>query len=575
MATVDLYGGDAERIRNQYRTSLGRDASNDEVSGWLSGSYGGGGVDNWLQQISSSDEARQRTQTPTPDVRQPDPTTTSGAFQQPQTQPQDDPWARARQGLSDVYQQNLGRQASQDEINNWLSGAYGYGGGVENYDKYVNAIMGSHEARNYRPPQTTQDGGYQNIEWWQQRGTPAIDIFDPTTGQLKPGWTRTARGYERTGGAPGGAPGGATNVTGPQGGNFQQWFSQLTQGKRISPRTLKELEPVLNQYGIRLGPLNARGFTDGIVLPDGTFVDVIQAATEDGGQGWAWMIPGPGGHGGGGGVGGGALPGNQYSDPYTQMMEELIKSRIGMLQGGINDPMRQQYMDAMQRRATALAGLEPEYQKLLERLEGRFNDLQGPGYTGAENEVLRTQALDPIERDRSAARKRVMERMAAAGHTMESGVMQMALAEVDKAFDSERASSQTTLAADDVRRREGRQQRADQIRGALYDIPQARAREQLDVMDAMQLLEQTFRQEEEARSREAIGYSGTLADLGPQRLQLAMQAAGMGGNPSSYFNNLMQLASLNQNASFLNQQNRSNWLNGLGSALFYLTQAGR
>src|SRR5687767_5131662 len=60
MAAVDLYGGDAGRIRSQYQTSLGRDASDDEVTGWLSGGYGGGGLDQWLQQIESSHEAATR-----------------------------------------------------------------------------------------------------------------------------------------------------------------------------------------------------------------------------------------------------------------------------------------------------------------------------------------------------------------------------------------------------------------------------------------------------------------------------------------------------------------------------------
>src|SRR5688572_10245670 len=59
MANVDLQGGDAQRIRDQYRQSLGRDASDDEVSGWLSGQFGGGSVDDRIRQISGSNEAQQ------------------------------------------------------------------------------------------------------------------------------------------------------------------------------------------------------------------------------------------------------------------------------------------------------------------------------------------------------------------------------------------------------------------------------------------------------------------------------------------------------------------------------------
>lgn len=51
---------DAERLRQQYRTSLNRDASDAEIAGWTSGRFGGGGVDQWLGQIAGSHEAQQR-----------------------------------------------------------------------------------------------------------------------------------------------------------------------------------------------------------------------------------------------------------------------------------------------------------------------------------------------------------------------------------------------------------------------------------------------------------------------------------------------------------------------------------
>jgi hypothetical protein len=51
---------DAERLRNSYRTSLGRDASDAEIAGWTSGRFGGGGVADWERQIAGSHEAQQR-----------------------------------------------------------------------------------------------------------------------------------------------------------------------------------------------------------------------------------------------------------------------------------------------------------------------------------------------------------------------------------------------------------------------------------------------------------------------------------------------------------------------------------
>ena len=532
MAGVDLYGNDAGAIRNAYKTKLRRDASDDEVSGWLSGSYGGGGLNDWVNQIGQSGEAQQYN----PPAQQPQAPQAPVIGQNPNvSRPQDapapggsDPWAQARQGLESVYQQYLGR-GSNGDADKWLSGGFGHGSGLQDYDKYVSAIMGSHEARNYRGPGGTQPQG--SLEWWQQQGTPTVDIFDPTTGQLRNGWSRTGQGYQRTGGT--GAPNQPTgNVPGPQGGNFQSWFQQLTQGKPITPQTLVQLEPVLNQYGIKLGPKNARGFTDGIILPDGTFVDVIIDATETGGSGWGWITGGHGGGGGqafGGGVGGGVnLPGAQYSDPHTKLLEELLLSRINGLQ----------------------QGTDPGYQQLMSFLQQRFGDLQTPGYTGAENEVIRTQALDPVERDRTAAKKRMTEQLAARGLTLDSGIAQQALLEVDKAFDGMRASNQNQLAMNDIQRREGRQQQAQGIATTMYDIPQG-------------------------RNREAIGYAGSLSDLGPQRMQLAMQAAGMGGSPQSMFSSLMQMAQLNQNSALLNQQNSGQLWSGLGSLAYTLMNSGK
>jgi hypothetical protein len=214
----------------------------------------------------------------------------------------------------------------------------------------------------------------------------------------------------------------------------------------------------------------------------------------------------------------------------------------------------------MQRRAGALGGAEQEYTQLMDFLQQRFTDLQQPAYTGAENEVLRTQALEPIERDRAAARQRAMERLSARGLNLESGIAQAALNDVDAEFDSMRGQNQTALATNELARREDRSQRAATIGGQLVDIPQARQREQLDVFSALNDLSGSVRSEEEARRREAIGYGGALADLPVQRLQLAMQAAGMGGTPASALSSLLSVANMNQNnQQYQNSRSAAVW----------------
>ena len=569
MASVDLYGGDAQRIRSQYQTSLQRSASDDEVTGWLTGAYGGGGADDWLRQIAESDEARQRG-TYKPPAPTKGPTSDQPPYQPPviapnpwESRPQSpaavspsgasagapkgmtaggppaqlpwDPatWQQQAQRINEAYKQYLGRDANDDEVSNWLMGKYGWGSGPGGVDAMLTGIRSSGEATAYQPP---------------TKG-PTSDA--PPTGTNQP----------------------------PPGG-YQTYVQNLFNGKTPSPQVLESMAGELAKYGIKLGPRNARGFIDTIILPDGSAWDIIESATIDGGRRWQW-IPAGGSSGGPGGpnvttpgLPNVTVPGNQYSDPYTKLLEDLMSGRLNELLQPVQDPARQQYADAMQRRAAALTEAEPQYQQLMDFLQQRFTELQGPGYTGAENEVLRTQALDPIERDRAAARQRVTERLAARGLTMESGIAQQALNEVDQAFDAMRAQNQGQLAQNELMRREDRSQRATTIGGQLVDIPQARQREQLDVLDALQLLSSSVRGEEAARRREAIGYGGALADLGPQRLQLAMQAAGMGGDPGSAVSSLLGVNSLSNQNQFLNsQQSRSFW-SGLGSLVPILQRAG-
>lgn len=478
--------------------------------------------------------------------------------------------AQAQQGLADVYRQALGRDPGAGDVDRWLSGEYGYGSGLQDYDQFVAAIMGSPEARAYRPAGTPAPGAYQGIEWWQQNGVPAIDMFDPITGQLRPGWEHTANGYGRSGGtAATGTPG--ANTPGPPNGDFQSWFAQLTNGKPPTPETLESLAPILAQYGIRIGSKGNRGWSDTIILPDGRMFDVIEAAGIGSGKRWQWNQNGGAGYT----APQTAVPSNQYNDPYTQMLEQMLSGRIGALQQPVNDPNRAQYDQALQQRAASLAQMTPELNRQIAYLEQRFNELQGTGYTGAENETIRTGALDPIEQDRKAARDRVLQRLSARGLDLNSGIAQAALLEVDKAFDSMRGTTQTALTMNDLNRRDSRQSRAETIRGTLSQIPEGRAREQLDIYSALNQLSALARQEDEARQREAMGYGGMLADLGPQRLQLALQASGAGGNPSSMFSNLMQLAGMNQNAAMYGMQNQNSLWSGLGSIAYSLMNAGR
>lgn len=473
--------------------------------------------------------------------------------------------------IRQLYRQYLGREAGAHEIDQW-----------RNNNQAAQAIMSSAESLGRWVPQWYQQylgrtPSQAEVNQWVGTGS-----YQAAEHGIRTSAEATQRGQQST--TAGGTTGGGTNTGGtqtPPGGNFQQWFLGLTNGKTPTPAELEAMAPTLAQYGVKLGPRNARGFIDTIILPDGSAWDVIESATATGGKRWQWIPAGGGsGSGGGGtsfttpGLPGIGVPGNQFNDPYSMLLEQILGGRINELFQPVSDAMRQQYGEAMQRRANALSAAEPQYQQLLDFLQKRFEELQGPGYTGAENEVLRTQALDPVERDRTAAKQRMTEQLAARGITPDSGIFQDAMRQVDQAFDGIRAQQQTGLASQELARREDRSQRAAQIGGTLVDIPQARAREQLDVFAALEGLSRSVRAEEEARRREAITYAGALADLPVQRLQLALQALGQGGNPDSMFRNLLGVAGLNQNAALMNQQQSAGLWSGLGSIAAILAAGG-
>ena len=217
-----------EYVADLYRNILGREGSDGEIEGHLNNpggeqglydlfsSVAGGGRDGRTNEATTGSQQQQQYQsggseavTDSPYQVQGDPTfpggggiytdpgvnTGGGTRSVVQTLSAYDDRGRAKSGLGDVYKQALGRSASDAELENWLSGRYGHGTGPGDYDKFVAAIMGSDEARKYRP--AAPSGDYKSLEYWQSQGVPTGDIFDATTGQIRPGWRRTANGYER------------------------------------------------------------------------------------------------------------------------------------------------------------------------------------------------------------------------------------------------------------------------------------------------------------------------------------------------------------------------------------------
>lgn len=80
--------------------------------------------------------------------------------------------------------------------------------GAMNPPQNVDGGWSDEHTGGFVPANGGNPAGYMDLSYWASRGVPADQIFDFTTGQTKPGWQRTANGYERTGGGGTTTPGG-------------------------------------------------------------------------------------------------------------------------------------------------------------------------------------------------------------------------------------------------------------------------------------------------------------------------------------------------------------------------------
>lgn len=413
---------------------------------------------------------------------------------------------------------------------------------------------------------------------------------------------------DSTGGVPFRRPGGDTGSGG--GGTTADpyaYFHSLIAGKPPTPQTLIALEPELAKAGIRV-LRNAEGVAGKIQLPNGQIVDVIVAAGL-GGRAWQWDAGGGGGgsFGGGGGTGinwnGPDLSSylTQFTDPLTKQYERMLQQQTGLYQhqqaqaqaeAARLQERRNQTQGAVERLTQFLnqqigqVGARRDQtsaavQRLTDLVNQRIAKLQGPAYTGTEQEILRTQALDPIERDRQAARQRALENIGARGFDPSSGIAQDLLNQVDRGFDTSRASAQNELGYRQIAEQRSREQEAQQLLESLTQLPQATAPYDQEQQRLLQYLAQL--PDAAARGdldfinsvyalinqpgQQGLATSALLADLPVQRTQLALQTLGQGGSPMSAFSGAAQLLQNTQANRYLANQNSANYWYQLGQTL--------
>jgi hypothetical protein len=207
------------------------------------------------------------------------------------------------------------------------------------------------------------------------------------------------------------------------------------------------------------------------------------------------------------------LPGMQFDDPYTNLLEQISRGQLGEVRSN------------------------PGLDQLMAFLQQQFADVsQNPGYNPAEQAMLRTQALEPIEANRNASKQRALERTAARGFAPSSGLNELDLRNIDINADRSRTVADRDLAIAGLDRRD-------------RDLNQA--------LDIGQLMGVTIPR---AQRGEEVALGNLLYQLPRTAMNDAMSV--VNGSPSSQdaFSQAIQLLT--------NQQNQQGQSNAQNAALF-------
>jgi hypothetical protein len=243
-----------------------------------------------------------------------------------------------------------------------------------------------------------------------------------------------------------------------------------------------------------------------------------------------------------------------FNDPLTKQYEQLLQQQLAVYQQQ-QATMQQQAQEAAQRRSATAEAVR----KLTEYTNQRVQRLQAPAYTGSEQEVLRTQLLDPLERDRAAAHKRALERVSSKGYEPDSGIAQELFNEVDRAFDEQRTRAQGTIASRQIDEQRSREQEAQQLLQYLAQLPDATARGDIDFVNHLQtLISQPGAQ--------AVTTGKILADIPTQRLNDALATMGIAPSPSGASNSAVQLLQQLQNQRYMQQQQWAQYFGNIGQS---------
>lgn len=165
--------------------------------------------------------------------------------------------------------------------------------------------------------------------------------------------------------------------------------------------------------------------------------------------------------------------GGYFSDPLLQGYLDFGQGAMDrLMQPQTINPVLQQAIDALMKMSNQGAPhMDMSYlQPLQAAVTKRQGQIDQPGYSPQQQDILRTQISDPLEAQRSAAKEQVLQRMAARGIQPGSGIMEQALMDVDKSFSQMRTTGERDLATKEMAQDEARKQEAVQMNQILSQL---------------------------------------------------------------------------------------------------------
>lgn len=312
-------------------------------------------------------------------------------------------------------------------------------------------------------------------------------------------------------------------------------------------------------------------------------------------------------------------PFNQFDDPSTHFLEQIIKQQMGELAQPSSDPTQAGLMDFFKNQIASLSNAapisfdvggdfnadNPLFDQFVAQGQKRIGELEQRPFTDAEEAAMRTRTRNDQVIARDAAKRRVVEDAARRGLGESSGVIQEGLQGQEQAFvaaDAKAANDLMMYIADQIQQRKdkaagisaslataGEQQAARQQAGKIAggqmkmqgQIAAASANQnrQGQIMGmASMLADMAAQQRGETRARrgDVLSLATLLQQLPVQRLQLMMQVLnGSGGNNvDNLFGNVVSLNNAQQNARNQGNDDADNFLEAMAAYGKYYADRG-